>query len=166
MSRQEAYIIRRVIRKDLMTTRSVRLFFWTGLLLYAVGLFLPAVGGRGVITPRPPSVVAWGLDSFLFPLIYTHLNNLGRFFDDSPIENISVAISGWINPAFLLATVFLVVDKTPRTTAIWRYVVLLMIPFTWIAFMHDHVYPREGYFLWIVGMALVLNCNARKASHG
>jgi hypothetical protein len=149
--------------KHLTATRSARLFFWTGLSLYVVGLFLPAVGGRRVITPRAPSVAAWTLDSFLFPLIYTHLHSLGSFFGDSPIENVSIAISGLVNPIFFLTSVFLLVDRTPRTTATLRYVVLLMIPFSWIAFMYDHVYPREGYFLWVVGMAMVLNCNAHKA---
>jgi len=43
-----------------------------------------------------------------------------------------------------------------RTVAILRIVVLLMMPFCWVVF-HDHEsYPREGHFLWLFGMVLVV----------
>ncbi len=37
-----------------------------------------------------------------------------------------------------------------------RVVVLAVIPFSWGVFYYEDLYPREGYFLWIFGMLLVL----------
>ena len=31
-----------------------------------------------------------------------------------------------------------------------------MMPFCWLAFYTESLYPREGYFLWTVAMILVL----------
>jgi hypothetical protein len=96
------------------------------------------------------------IDSFFFPWIYVHHHSVGSFLTDAPIENVSIAISGWINPVFFLAVLFQVIGKTLELTRILRNVILLMFPFCWIVFLHRHVYPREGYFLWIGGMLLVL----------
>jgi hypothetical protein len=140
-----------------------RWLFWPGVLLYVIGLFLPVLGGRGA-SSQPLSGAGWALDWFLIPWVYAHWHGLRSFLSDSPIENVSVAISGWINPVFLLACASLLVDTTTKTTRVLRYAVLFMIPFSWVAFMCKHVYPREGYVLWVVGMVLVLYCHAPKAS--
>jgi hypothetical protein len=136
--------------------RAERLAFWAGFLLYAVSLLLPAVAGRGVYTPELPSVAGWTLDWFLYPLIYIHLHSAGDFFTAGPIENLSIAISGWINPAFLFTVLLSLVGKTPILTRVFRNTVIVMMPFCWIAFRYSGVYPREGYFLWTGGMLLVL----------
>jgi hypothetical protein len=31
-----------------------------------------------------------------------------------------------------------------------------MAPFCWVVFHYENLYPREGYFLWILGMLLAL----------
>jgi hypothetical protein len=31
---------------------------------------------------------------------------MASFLTDAPIENVSIAISGWINPVFFLAVIF------------------------------------------------------------
>ena len=31
-----------------------------------------------------------------------------------------------------------------------------MVPFSWAVFVYEKLYPREGYFVWIIGMLLVL----------
>ena len=36
------------------------------------------------------------------------------------------------------------------------YFTFFMFPFCWIVFHFDHLYPREGYFLWTAGMTLML----------
>jgi hypothetical protein len=36
-----------------------------------------------------------------------------------------------------------------------------MIPFSWIVFYVEQLNPREGYFLWIAGMMLILFSTAR-----
>jgi hypothetical protein len=94
-----------------MTKRAGRFLFWVGLLSYAVSLFLPAAGRHEATASGSSSSAAWGLDAFLFPWIYAHLHSLGDFFRDSPIGNISIAITGWINPIFIFTTVFLLLGK-------------------------------------------------------
>jgi hypothetical protein len=81
---------------------------------------------------------------------------MGSFWTDAPIEHVSIAISGWINPVFVIAAVFQVIGKTLELTRILRNVILLMFPFCWVEFLYTHVYPREGYFLWVGAMLLVL----------
>jgi len=101
-------------------------------------------------------------DWFFFPWICVHWHSMASFLTDAPIENVSMAISGWINPVFFLAVILQVIGKTPRLSKVLRYVTLLMLPFSWVLFLDQHVYPREGYFPWIGAMLLVLFNRARK----
>jgi hypothetical protein len=80
---------------------------------------------------------------------------MGSFLTDAPIENVSTAIIGWVNPLFLLA-VFSVVGKTHQLTTVLRNVVLILLPLCWVVFVTRHSYPREGYFQWTIGMLLTL----------
>jgi hypothetical protein len=139
-----------------MAKRSGRTAFWLGFLVYAVSFFLSFVGGPGVYTSEPPSGADCAFDWFFFPLIYVHTHSMASFLTDAPIENVSIAISGWINPVFFLAVILQVIGKTPRLSKVLRYVILLMLSFSWVLFLDQHVYPREGYFLWIGAMSLVL----------
>jgi hypothetical protein len=118
--------------------------------------FFSFVGGPGVYTPKPPSGADCAFDWFFLPWIYVHWHSMASFLTDATIENVSIAISGWINPVFSLAVLLQVIGKTPRLSKVLRYVILLMLPFSWVLFLDQHVYPREGYFLWIGAMLLVL----------
>ena len=139
-----------------MAKRSGRTAFWLGFLVYAVSFFLSFVGGPGDYTPKPPFGADCAFDWFFFPWIYVHWHSMASFLADAPIENVSIAISGWINPVFFLVVILQVIGKTPRLSKVLRYVILLMLPFSWVLFLDQHVYPREGYFLWIGAMLLVL----------
>ena len=139
-----------------MTTLFVRFFFWTGFLLYVVSFWLTAVGGPGVWTVRPPSMATWVTEAFLSPLIYLHQYRIETFLGDLTVMNVSGMLNGWINPVFFLTMVLMLVDKTPRLTRIFWYVVLCMVPLCWVVLLYEHVYPREGYILWTVGMLSVL----------
>ena len=90
------------------------------------------------------------------PLIYLHQSRIETFLGDSTVMNVSGMLNGWINPVFFLTMVLMLVDKTPRLTRIFRYVVLCMVPLCWVVLLYEHVYPREGYILWTIGMLLVL----------
>jgi hypothetical protein len=37
-----------------------------------------------------------------------------------------------------------------------RNLTFLMIPLCWIVFSYEHLYPREGHVLWVLGMILTL----------
>ena len=77
-------------------------------------------------------------------------------FEDRPLDYLGVLLSGWINPAFLIATFFASFRPSARITRILAIVTLAMIPFCWVVFYDYHFYPREGHFVWIAGMLLVL----------
>jgi hypothetical protein len=73
------------------------------------------------------------------------------------LDFLATLISGWINPAFLITVVFgLFGGRHRRLAAVLRIVVLLMVPFCWVVFYKGLLYPREGHFVWIIGMLLVL----------
>jgi len=69
---------------------------------------------------------------------------------------LSVLLSGWINPVFLITAIFVFFGKSPRLIAVMRIVVVLMIPFCWFFIHYEGVYPREGHFVWIAGMLMTL----------
>ena len=52
--------------------------------------------------------------------------------------------------------ILMLVDRTPRLSAIFRCIVLLLVGLCWVALIYRDVYPREGYFLWTAGIFLVL----------
>ena len=104
-------------------------------------------------------MATWVIDAFLSPLIYLHQYRVETFLGDLSFKYMSGILNGWINPVFFLTMVLMLVDKTPRLTRIFRYVVLALVPFCWVALLYDHVYPREGYILWTAGILLVLLSN-------
>jgi len=70
---------------------------------------------------------------------------------------ISLLVSGWVNPLFLFVALLDLADFQQRLASILRKVILGMFPFAWFfAFYELHAFPREGHFLWIVGMLLTL----------
>jgi len=143
------------IRTSRMTKSATgRTVFSTGLFLYAAGLVVAFVGGPGVYWPSTGADCAF--DWFFFPWVYVHLHDMSSFWTDAPIEHASIAISGWVNPLFLLAVFSIVVGKTQQLTKVLRIVILIFLPFSWVVFVTRHIYPREGYFLWSIGMLLTL----------
>jgi len=73
-----------------------------------------------------------------------------------PLEYVAFLISGWINPLFVIATILASSARRQLLARVLRSIVVVMIPFCWIVFYYDNLYPREGHFLWIAGMLLVL----------
>ena len=72
------------------------------------------------------------------------------------MEYIAVLISGWINIAFLVSLTIRWRSGNGRAFRILRVITLVMVPFCWIVFYDESLFPREGHFLWIVAMALAL----------
>jgi hypothetical protein len=64
------------------------------------------------------------------------------------VQYFSMVVAGLINPMFLLAAI--------RPNNILRVCIVSMIPFTWIVMYFVRLYPREGHFLWVLGMLMVL----------
>jgi hypothetical protein len=114
--------------------------------MYAASFFLVAVaqssggdGERGYTCAYMTLFYAWiAVKSLLHP----STSMLVQLFP--------LVIAGLINPVFLVAVI--------RPSNALRVALVLMIPFCWIVFYMwpGKLYPREGHFLWIAGMLMVL----------
>jgi hypothetical protein len=121
--------------------------FGLGLLVYAASFFLIAVVSSvdSAITERGYAcayITLWYGWSVAKSLPHASALTLIQFF--------SLIVAGLINPVFLLFAI--------RPSKILRVCLLLMIPFSWVVlyFWQPTLYPREGHFLWVIGMILVL----------
>jgi hypothetical protein len=140
--------------------RQLRIF-WAGFIVYMLSFFFIAVAGmkNGPGTGTQP-LPGWfcAFNTLVYPWIEARdvlFHNVPPLFE--PLAYVFLVISGLINPIFL-AVVFLKLTETfHRLTRVLKIVVVVMIPFSWVFIFHDlHTCPREGHYLWIVGMLLVL----------
>jgi len=132
-----------------MANRST--LFWTGLGLYVVSFALVAV----VDSPLVGNLRGWycAYVSLLNPI--TDADTLRTHSPSNIIEYIAIGVSGLINPLFLLW----IFKRWKRL----RIALLSMMPFCWVVFYIDRQHPREGYFLWTLGMLLVLFSDRRRS---
>jgi hypothetical protein len=87
------------------------------------------------------------------------IGNLFRFQDSamhSILESASILLTALINPLFSLYAIASLFHPADRTVRASRIFVPLVIPLCWIIFHYQDYRPREGHFLWILGMLLVL----------
>ena len=131
-----------------------RSFVGIGLTLFVGSFFLMAVGDLGKGSPMPGYLCArmalllpWG------PNLFGHQG----LFEDKFLAYLGVLLSGWINPTFLVAALFVFLRPSARTTRALAIATLAMIPFCWVVFFYYDMYPREGHVVWIAGMLLVLS---------
>jgi hypothetical protein len=144
-----------------------RTIFWVGLLMYAGSFCLIALGETKSSPGNQPLFgFSCALLAFASPLIQAKdalLHNVRIAFP--PAVYLSLLISGWINPLFLIATFFKLTEHKPRAFTILRGIIVALIPICWVvAFYFFRTYPREGHFLWIIGMMLVLYSDEQMAS--
>jgi hypothetical protein len=121
-----------------------------------------------VDTIKLPSMADLAIDSLLIPLFHIHQYSFGTLLDDLTLKYVSFASVGLINLIFLVTMILMLVDRTPRLSTIFRFVVLLFVPLCWVALIYRDVYPREGYFLWTAGILLVVfsrGLGARRIVH-
>src|SRR5258708_16745788 len=141
-----------------------RLVFWmvvcVGLVVYGGAFFLQAVGDlqsaggvRGYICAEITLVTPWGHDGW-------------GVLHDYPVRYLCLLISGWINPVFVITTVLLLIKRALKLAGVLRIILLMMIPFCWAVFHYEHLRPRIGHFLWILGMLLVLFANKFRPAPG
>jgi hypothetical protein len=123
----------------------------TGLSMYVASFFLWAVRDSGWIAGPVRGYFCAELT------LVSPFSEDGRSqLHEKPIEYFSILGSGLINPLFLV-TFFLQLFKVrPRAVIVLRNLAILMIPLCWVVFYYEGLYPREGHFLWIVGMLLAL----------
>lgn len=124
-----------------------------GFALFAGSFFLPAVkdvnaGAKdaGVVGYKCASLalrIPWGNEG----------QGLRR---SSPVQYFSILISGWINPAFLLVLVLVLIRPGWVVSQVLRVVVVLMFGACWVVFSQVHLQAQLGYYLWMLGIILAL----------
>lgn len=133
--------------------------FWLGMFIYGISFCLVALG-ETKLSPGNDPLFGFACAFMAFILPFMHAQD--ALSHNVPLAlpawvYIYILICGWINPIFIVSAVLYLIGRYSRAVAILRTILLSMIPFTCIfAFYYLRTYPREGYFLWIIGMLLVL----------
>jgi hypothetical protein len=122
--------------------------FFAGVAIYLASFLLPAVGDN-IPTAHPIAgyYCAW------FSLTYPWGRNSESLL---PNQYLSLLASGWINSAFLAATVLQLYSHRSVLALAFRFVTIALIPSCWLFFYYQRMHPREGHILWIIGMLVVL----------
>jgi hypothetical protein len=75
---------------------------------------------------------------------------------EEPLQFFAILFSGWINPVFLITLLVSLFRPKGRLALVLRIVLLVMFTACWVAFYKLSLYPREGYFVWMAGMLVVM----------
>jgi hypothetical protein len=122
-----------------------------GLSIYVGSFFLLAIGDlERLVGP------VRGYSCAELTLVSPFAEDGRSLLHEKPIEYFSLLGSGLINPLFLTAFFLQLFRARPMAIIVLRNLTILMIPLCWVYFRYEHFYPREGHFLWIVGMLLTL----------
>ena len=131
-----------------------RALFGVGLLLYVLSFFLVATrDSKGGLFGR---MVGYEC-AYLAPeyvIAGTPFSHGDAYVP--PLPYLAILVAGLINPVFLVYVTLAFLGRKPRAMNVLRYVLVAMIPFSWLAFPFFELYPREGHFVWVAGMLLVL----------
>jgi hypothetical protein len=129
--------------------------FWIGLAAYAMS-FLAVCGATRDFGGGGWRGYELAFEGLLLPLMGSPFGPTS-FFEHRLLEYFGFLISEWANIVFLVAAILILGTKrSQKLIAVIRIVVLSMIPFSWVFFYYEDAYPREGHFLWILGILLVL----------
>jgi hypothetical protein len=132
--------------------------YWLGLTIYGISFVLVALGW----TSLSPDTKFFGFHCASFSFFYPWVEARDVLFHHvpplfGPLAYISLLVSGWINPLFIFVALLDWADSQQRLASILRKVILAMIPFAWLfSFYAIRTFPREGHFLWIIGMLFTL----------
>jgi hypothetical protein len=142
---------------NLTTVKTLRwLALLAGIAMFAVSFALPAVKETKA-SPSSPGVPGFTCATLTLQMPWS---NDGRaMLRQSPLRYFSILFSGWINPLFLVTLSLVLIKPKWRATFVLRYLVAAMQVFCWTLFFQLHLYPRQGYFLWLFGMLLALYSN-------
>ena len=121
--------------------------FFVAMLAYGLSFALVAVSRAGASVPGYQCACA----ALINPLVMD-----SHFFEWKTVVYVALLISGWINIAFLVSLVLRWRTGNGLAFRILRTTTLLMIPSCWILFYDGHMYPREGYVLWVAAMVVAL----------
>jgi hypothetical protein len=124
-----------------------------GIVMFAVSFILPAVSQAGSSSGVPGIVCATNT------LRIPWTKDGASLLHQNPVQYFSLLLSGWINPLFLVSLLLVLIKPRWIFASLLRYAVTLMFIACWVVFYQIHLYPRQGYFLWMFGILLALYSN-------
>jgi hypothetical protein len=130
--------------------------WWTGLAIYLISHVLPAIEG-----PVVRSGQAFGFYCAFYSLFFSAGQAVSLLRHEpaimKPVSVFALFASGMLNVFFVAATLLIVRGRSPQPVEIlFKSLVILMVPFCWVVFHYEDFYPIFGYYLWTLGMLLVL----------
>jgi hypothetical protein len=133
------------------------------LTVFTVSFFLPAIWVPHV-TPHTETGYWCAYATLVSPWTRDGLGDLR----EAPVEYISILLSGWINPLFLISMLLSRREGTRKLSRMLRRLVLLLMAACWVVFVMEHVYPFVAYFFWTAAMIGALfsgSFSSRSSSH-
>jgi hypothetical protein len=130
------------------------IFLLAGIALFAVSFKLPAI--REVAKPGATAGTLSGYDCAVLALLQPWGKEGLILLRSDPVNYVSVLLSGWINPFFVIAILALLIRPAASVYAVLRVVLPLMFVFCWIVFYKIHYWAYVGYWVWMAGILLAL----------
>lgn len=132
--------------------------FWAGAFLYAGSFFLSGVAFTSHGFNSAPGY-SCAYISLAMACSQAVSWSKGEPTDIGRTEIVSLFASGMTNVFFVIA-VWAVLFKRSQSSAdfvyMLRFLVLSMFPFCWVVFHYEKLLPLWGYYVWVIGMVLVL----------
>ena len=123
-----------------MTSERPRAVFYTGLALYVISFFLPAVADNTGGLP------GWFCAWFAFAALHG-VNQV------SPVA----IFGGLINPVAVVYVVLRILGRARRLRIASAIAILIFIPLTWLSLIFMQLGVRIGHVLWIAGLLLMIS---------
>ena len=130
------------------------ILFLAGIALFAFSFTLPAI--RETAKPGATPNVMQGYDCAVTALLVPWGKDGFTIMRSDPLSYFSILLSGWINPLFVLAVIFVLVRRAWRINSAFRIVVSLLFIFCWVVFFKIHFRADTGYWVWMAGVLLAL----------
>jgi hypothetical protein len=140
-----------------MKRRAALIVYGIGLILYVTSFFLPAAttGLPGYWAAYVTGIAAMGITKDLLHGVHS----------TEPISvNLAILYSALVNPLFLLYAAAAPFKPRDPTVAFIRIVLPLLLPFSWVVFDYKDFHPSSGYWVWNLGILVVLSSGLRKPS--
>lgn len=122
-----------------------RLLLWTGIAAFVTSFFLIAV--------QDDSLRGWQCAWITLAWMW---RSTAALIQEKPIAWIATVLSGLVSPAFLIAISMILWNKFHRLARILSVTALVLVPATWVVFHYYNLVPREGYYLWVGSMLLIV----------
>ncbi len=136
-----------------LTVRRNWILVVLGFAVFVTAFFLPAVKDVNA-SAKDVGVMGYKCASLALRIPWGHEGQ--GMLHSSPVQYFSILISGWINPAFVLVLILVLVK--PGSGLSWglRVLVALMFIACWVVFSQVHLKPQMGYWLWMGGILVAL----------